>query len=323
MTVDSPYASKPSARPIVLPLLLIALGVTLMLANLGYISWETVRAALQFWPVIFIVLGIEALITRRVPWGALILAVILTAVFGTGGWIGSAPWLSQPPAKMVPAAPLNQNLDGATRAVVSFTVGGSSLTLRSLREPGLLARWQGAGSDEAGAASKYRVRDGVGRLELELTRGRSFPWFWHPHSGSAGGNGTPSPEITLELAAGVPMEIEARIGASDAMLDLRELQVTRFTYDAGASNSTIYLPSLAQSTHVTMRGGASNLVIIVPEHVNARITSESGLSSLSVDPIRFIQIAGGTTEYQSRGASTSAHTLDLKLRLGAANVEVR
>ncbi|HEX3247745.1 MAG TPA: hypothetical protein VHX16_20220, partial [Chloroflexota bacterium] len=113
------------------------------------------------------------------------------------------------------------------------------------------------------------------------------------------------------------------IGASEVSMDLRELQVNRLTLDAGASNGTIYLPSMADSTAATIRGGASNLELVVPDGVRARITSEGGLSSLHVDPTRFGQADGNGNVYQSLSADPGAHTLELTLRLGASSVNVR
>ena len=125
------------------------------------------------------------------------------------------------------------------------------------------------------------------------------------------------------LATGLPIELDAHLGASEATIDLRELQVTRLTLDAGASHGTVYLPSLAESSTVMIRGGASNLEIVVPEGLRARITSEGGLSSLHVDPDRFATVGNGSNAYETRAVDPGAHTLNLDLRLGASTVNVR
>jgi len=319
MSVQTPYSRENSSRPIVFPLLLIGLGATLLALNFGYISWETVRGAFQYWPVIFIALGVEALITRRAPWGALILAIIATVIFSSNSWMRLPPWHTQ----QQPGPRINtiqtQSINGASRAVVSFTVGGAQLNIDALQEPGTLARWQGG----EGNTPSYRVRDGVGRLDLELTGGRGIPGFWRMNPFTDRSDDPRTAPMTLQIAAGIPLEIEGRIGASESTVDLRQLNVTRLALDAGASNSTIYLPSLSESTSATIRGGASNLEIVVPENVRTRINSEGGLSSVRVDPAKLSQVDGSTTVYQSRSAEPGAHTLDVTLRLGASSVNIR
>ena len=125
VSVEPSYQREERARPIVFPLLLIAVGVVLLGLNLGYISWQSVRSALQYWPVIFIALGIEALITRRAPWGALLLALIALAIFSSNGWM-RPPWREQPVQRSVSISPQQQALNGASRALVNVSVGGRS-----------------------------------------------------------------------------------------------------------------------------------------------------------------------------------------------------
>jgi hypothetical protein len=299
--------------------LLIALGTTLLLVNLGYLAWESVRIVFQYWPVIFILLGVEALITRRAPWGGLILALVALAIFSSSGWM-HRPWHSQPqPAGTRVSAVRDQSLNGASRAIVNVTAGGAQVRLSGLHEPGVLARWQGFESEPPA----YRVQDGVGRLDLELTRGRGFLGLWRMNPLSGGSGPPDSSPLSVQLAAGVPLELDAHLGASEATVDLRDLHITRLTLDAGASSGTVYLPSLAESTSVTIRGGASNLEIVVPTGVRARVTTEGGLSSLRVDPERFSPVGEGSNVYESRAADPGAHILDVSLRLGASSVSVR
>lgn len=316
MAAESGSETRERGRPIVLPLLLIALGVTLLLVNLGYLSWADLRALVLYWPVIFILLGAEALLTRRVPWGALLLALVVLVGFSAGGWVHALPTTGA--ARPMASAHRTQGLDGAARAMVSFTAGGTQLLVNELSEPGLLARWDGV---EVDSKASYRVRDGLGRLELDLSRGRSLPSFV---PGIAEPGMTDSSRVThLQLSTGVPLELEGRVGASDATLDLRALNVNRLSLDAGASNTTLYLSDRSERASATVRGGASNVLIVIPEGVNARIRPEGGLSSIRVDPARFTSSQTGGGEYRTLSPDGSGRTLELSLRLGAASVEIR
>lgn len=335
MIAQAPQGVPPGERrsqPIVLPLLLIAAGVMFLMLNLGYVSWDVARGFLRFWPVIFILLGLEALITRRVPWGALILAIVLAAVIGNGAWDHmGGPWRgNQGPFRPRPltSVPHQQTIDAASRGIVTFSTGGGDFRLHSLNEPGLLARWQAPEEDDSTHQNKgtYRVKDGVGRLEIDLPNGRFFGPLsqWISNDTGSTESGEPT-QIDLQLSTGLPLEIEGKVGASGTDIDLTDLMVSRFSLDAGASNGIIRLPANSSVTTALLRGGASSLTIYIPENVGAKIQSEGGLSNVHVDPARFTTTAGrsNTTEYQTQNYASSPNRLDLTMRLGATNVDIR
>ena len=147
----------------------------------------------------------------------------------------------------------------------------------ALHDSGMLATWQSFDADPP----SYRVRDGLGQLDLKLSRGHGFPGFWpmNPFSRGADSAGaSAASQVSVQLSTGIPLEIQAQLGASEATIDLRELQVNQLMVDPGASNGTIYLPSLAESTSATIQGGASNLEIVVPDGLRTRSCRRAGLA---------------------------------------------
>src|SRR5205807_1061054 len=77
-----PPARRSSAGRYVFPLLLVAVGVILLLNNLGVIPWAIWVALGQLWPIVLILLGVELLVGRRSAWlGTAIAVVVIVAAF--------------------------------------------------------------------------------------------------------------------------------------------------------------------------------------------------------------------------------------------------
>lgn len=314
-STPEPVPRRSRSQPIVVPLLLIGLGVVLLLNNLGYLPWYVWSAIWQFWPVALILLGLEVLITRRVPWGVLVLAVVLVVVASLGGWFGRGPVHRPPGVPPVPAATNHQELADASRAVISLRMGAGRMRLHPIDSSTDLAQWTIEG-DVGRINRSYHVRDGTGRLELLFRGGPGFPPFQRDEIGRS--------SLDLGLRRDVPLEIRAGLGASSAELDLTDLSVSELQLDAGASQGTVHFPAGANTT-ATIRGGASTLTLVVPDGVGSRIVSTGGLSSVHLDTSRYIALPRDLTtiEYRSTDYETAAHRLDLTLTLGAASVEVR
>ncbi len=69
-------------RHLVGPLILLGAGVLLLLNNLQIVPWSIWRDLWPYWPVLLVLLGLEALVTGRVAWGTLVLLVLLLPILG-------------------------------------------------------------------------------------------------------------------------------------------------------------------------------------------------------------------------------------------------
>jgi hypothetical protein len=69
-------------RGLVGPAVLIALGILLLLTNLGVIPVDIWRLAWRLWPLLLIALGLELLVTGRASWGMFVLALLVVLAVG-------------------------------------------------------------------------------------------------------------------------------------------------------------------------------------------------------------------------------------------------
>ncbi len=106
-------------------------------------------------------------------------------------------------------------------------------------------------------------------------------------------------------------------GASDVRLHgLANANFTSMTFRGGAGNYLLdFSGTLTRDATVVIDAGLSNVRIVIPEGVNARVNLEAGLSGTSIDGA-WRRAAGG---YQLEGEGPR---LTLEIDLGAGNLEL-
>ncbi len=135
--------------------------------------------------------------------------------------------------------------------------------------------------------------------------------FWNP---------SVKTEWEIRLAQGIEINFLLRSGASDLNVNLEHLHVTDLDIAVGAAEITIVLPGSTEFTSVSIDIGAANLTVIVPQGVAARIDTDTGLASVTIDRSRFPKANGYS---QSPDYATAEYRVDLDIDGGLANIEVR
>jgi hypothetical protein len=234
---------------------LIAIGVLLLLGNMGIITGDIWRFV---WPIFLIVLGV---------------VFLLGATGRRGRWSSAAAVNDSVP------------LDGAASSQIILQHGAGRLFVSAGSDPSLLFRGSfGGGVDK-------QVRRTGDRLDVSLrTNVRDWtewwgPWNWWGAPGAFDWN--------LSLNSGIPLALKLETGASQTQLDLSALRVTELSIKTGASSTEITMPANAGSTHARVESGAASVKVRIPQGVAARISGKMGLGALDVDQQRFPARGGG------------------------------
>ena len=148
-----------------------------------------------------------------------------------------------------------------------------------------------------------------GHLDVKIEAGPSFIPFIGPEGGV----------WRYQLDASVPTSINIHSGASRLDLDFTDLQVTRFSFEGGASNLNLTLPARVQNTLVDIQAGAASIELRVPEGVSLRLRSKSA-GSLNVDESRFPR--RDPDMYQSADYDSAQHRADVSVQGGATSLRV-
>jgi hypothetical protein len=167
-------------------------------------------------------------------------------------------------------------LEGAQRAKLSLHYGAGKLRLGAGAGVGEMLD----GSFRGGILVQSKLEGDVLAIDMHHPArfGFSSPWNWGP-----GG----ALDWTVKLNDNIPLELSMDTGACDAVLDLRELQVTDLSVNTGASSTTIQMPGKVDYTKAYIKSGAASMIVVLPAHVAAHIQVEGALAGVQVDTTRF------------------------------------
>lgn len=303
-------AGRSGSRHVVGPLLLLGVGILLLLNNLGVVPWSIWQALWPFWPVLLVLLGLEAFVTGRVAWGTLVLLIVLLPIVGLVVSAGSLGRHWREATRGTPTQEtqrLRQPLEGATSAAVEVEYGGGALDVGALPDSlagEMLADGQVFGHGTIRFEGQSTLRDGRRTLKV---------------SPRDGGGAFDFGRLQLRLTPSVPIDLTVEAGLAETTLDLERLQVPRLTVETGASQTRIVLPARGRTT-AQIEGGATSLDVRVPEGVAARIVVEGGANAVEIDERRFPRQGG---EYRSPDFETAENWVTLRMEVGASRVVVQ
>jgi hypothetical protein len=130
------------------------------------------------------------------------------------------------------------------------------------------------------------------------------------------------PRGEIALSGQVPWAINARMGMSDVVADLQELELTDLEISGGVSRLEVRLPRPKAAVRVRIGAGASNLQLIRPAGVPVRVRIGGGASKLAIDDFH-VGAAGGKTDWRSPDYDLVEGRYDIEIGAGASKVTVR
>jgi hypothetical protein len=126
----------------------------------------------------------------------------------------------------------------------------------------------------------------------------------------------------ITLSGRVPWAIKARMGMSDVVADLEDLELTGLEISGGASRLEVKLPGPKAAVRVRIGAGASHVELIRPAGVPVRVRIGGGASKLAIDDVR-VGAAGGKTDWRSPNYDLLEGRYDIEIGAGASKVTVR
>ena len=283
---------------------LLFLGTVFLLQTLDILPWGLWATLCRFWPVLIIAVGIGILLRRYNTWliSALIMVLFLAC-------LGIAVWQygpSTPPGQTTKnfSEPMG-NLESA-QIEIDFNAG--SLSMSSL-QPGSsnFAEVASAIKDGSeGIRAYFYRRDSTGTFTLSTERTERRYWK--------------ESDWEARFTRIIPLTIDVRSAVSNIDLDLRELEVTELRMDIDAGNYIVRMPSSAGTTRAYIRADVSNVVIIIPDGVAARLKANVNLAALEVDERRFPK---NGAYYISDDFESAENRIELELDCDIGRVEIR
>jgi hypothetical protein len=306
-----------NARPrrgVFWPLLLVAIGLIFLLQNFGFISGVSWFAIASLWPVLLILIGLDIAFARRWPLPTLAVEVAVIAaglalvayspnlspgvfVFGDGSGSGDTD-VAVPRG----ASQLNLTLNGGATRSYHLSGGAEQLVEAHSTSPDL------------------RLRGPSGTTRADVRLDQTSNGFFVP-SGPG--------DVQIRVASDVPTSLTINVGAGEFDVDLSDVRVTDARVNVGASSMRFVLPKASGDVAIRLNGGASNVVIVVPSGVEARIATTGGLLSLRSENTRLSSggpvggcVACGTS-VETSGYGAAHDRVTLTISAGATSIVVR
>lgn len=272
---------------IAFPLLLIALGIAFLLANLGYLRGLNWSEVVRLWPVLIIVAGVDLLLRPRSYVAAAIVEVAIIAVAFAYLLAGATAGPS--------ALSYSVNVPRAAATDLGLTVnyGAGQLSLA------------GGGTDLVAVSS---TSEDVSRT-VDQTGGSTRVTV-SSNANSAFGVDGRDRRWTIRLPSDVRTTMTLNLGAGDFDVDLSGVKVSRATINAGASDLTVTLPTPSGTVPLRISSGASSVTVVVPPGVAYSVTSTGVLHSV-------------TGPLQSAGYATATDRVTIDISIAAGSVVIR
>jgi hypothetical protein len=298
-------------RGLLVPLLLIAIGAIVLLANIGVLSSEALLRLGDLWPLLLVILGLQLILNHTLPrqqatligLGATVIIVVAAVAYAT---LAPSTNLGTRQANVsdhiggLTAATLDLGYSGATVDIQAGTNLGDSLYQAHVEYPG---------SDDPPTISLDRES---GTLAIGERPGFSPLRLF----------GAARRHIAITLTDRIPWTIKITGGTTNARLDLRRLQLARVEISGGASRVDAQLPNAKGTAVIDISGSVSNLTLRAPAGTQWRVAVSGGVSGLRING-SFTAAIGGDFQQQSPGYASASDRFDIEISGGASHVDVR
>jgi cell wall-active antibiotic response 4TMS protein YvqF len=259
--------------------LLIAAGLVLLGAQLGYLPPDVGHPLLKLWPLLFVAFGLallaNALKSPLLGWFAALIVI--------GGVAYGAFWMPRRPpsgeARFVSTVDLDR-AQVASLTVQTATLGGSLDVAAAVSRKGRslgIEVWHVAG--EAEAAHRFSASGHAGLLvwpsEQNFSRGA-------PVGGC----------LRVSVPEGTPLRLDGTSQFSSSHLALAGLRPERVTVKLIGSKLDLSVGDRGRPTEVTLRGFLSTARLRIPGDCPVRLSFTSRLTTRSVPP-DFVEHAPG------------------------------
>ena len=290
------------------PLILITIGVVFLLANYGVIPGVSALSLLNLWPLILILVGVDIAIGRRWPLAALGIDVAVIAL-GLVLLTTQPTFLGSPFFIVDGGAPGERDVtvarQGATSLSLSLNAGAGRFRI-SGGSTTLVEAHSGDDDVQLRYATSAQPSGPRADVRIDQTGNRRF--------------GGSTADVETRIASDVPTDLSVNGGAGVFTIDLSDVTLSRADLNVGAASLTLTLPKPTKEVVIDVNAGASTIMVVVPEGVEARVTTTGFVLSLRSTNSR-INPSGSSAE--TSGYSSANARVTVRITAGASSIAIR
>lgn len=289
------------------PLVLITIGLVFLLVNFGYIPGVTAFSLLSLWPLLLILAGVDIAIGRRWPLAALgidvaVIALGLVLITSQPALVGSPFFIA----------------DGGAVGASDLELERQSATSLSLDINGGAGRFRVSGGSTK-LVEAHSGNDDLRFRRADFERGGQHADVRIDQTGSRRVGGA-AIDVEARIASDVATDLTINGGAGEFIIDLSSVTVTSAEMNVGAASLTLTLPKPTAAVAIEVNAGASNIVLEIPDGVEARVMTSGALLTLRSSNTRVV-VSGLSAETTGFGTATARVTV--RITAGASSITIR
>jgi hypothetical protein len=286
------------------PVVLIAIGVFALLADLNVISSDRLYRLADLWPLILIVIGLELIARRSLHGAAVDVAAVLIVLIAAAGAVA---YVSVGPA--VPGGThtfdTSGQVGGLKTASLQVDVGAVNMTVQGNSSLG--GDLYRAHIEYSGPKPTVTLDTGSG--ELHISQEGGFVIF-----------GNRRIVLDLQISSAVTWSFNINSGSANTALKLVEVKVGSIELNTGASHDEITVGSPTGKVPISINGGAVTVSVHRPQGTEASVQVSGGAVNLTADGDQERGI--GSKSWQTDGYDAAQDAYRIEINGGACNVTV-
>lgn len=296
-------------------MILVGVGTAWFLFNIGIFTGENIAVALQLWPLLLVVIGLDIIFGRRSPSRGATIGLAFVGLMMAIMYIGPSIGLG------VSAERKNTQydvpLDGAEALSLNIKAGMDSVTINPLVDSNNLIEadlWHYGELEldldvyEVSKSVSIQEQDGLFNFGLDLGAGEDSGW-----------------SINLNPSAQLALDFEGGVGQIE--MDLESFNLTDVKLNMGIGSLIVKLPVPQQSYTVDIAGGIGEATVDIPDDTAIQVIVSTGIGDAQL-PSYLIQVDGedgflgedGT--WQSEGFDQAENTITLMFDGGIGSLKV-
>lgn len=294
-------------RNITLGVIIILIGILWLLRNFNVFSFSisTFFLALSsLWPLLLVGIGLSILlkenhILRSIVWLLIFLTILLYGIFGIDNGLSPKYGYNLPNNY---TENHNYNLskqDETELGQLNMTLGAGEIRLSSTDEN--LVQLQ---SNIPDLQYDHKLDNNQQKATIDISKREYVFSAKNTHR-----------FCFVELHEDVTWEMDLKLGAAKADLNLTDLKVNNIDLDVGAADLKLSLGSKSSLGEININAGASDLDIYVPQDAGLRIKLESALSSNNIESLGLVK-KGDYFESADYESQTNKYNLTIKMGVG-------
>lgn len=297
-------------RNITLGVIIILIGILWLLSNLNVFSFSIgsfFLALRSLWPLLLVGIGLSILlkenhILRSIVWLLIFLAVLFYGIFGINNGL-STEYGYQLPSNYTENHNYNLSKKAETeQGQLNMTLGAGEIRFSSTDEN--LVQFK---SNMPDLQYEHKLENNEQKVIMDISKQDYVFNVRNNHM-----------YCFLELHEDVAWEMNLKLGAAKADLNLENLIVSDLDLDVGAADLKLSLGDKSTLGEIKINAGASNLEIYLPKDAGIRIKLESALSSNNIESLGLVK---NDDYFESPDFEGKANKYILIVKMGVGNLK--